>query len=474
MKKTPTRALLITAVTVTLLLLSVVGLILFRPGTEYVTVTFETAGGAAIAPLRVAKGATLALPAAEKEGKTFRAWYYDEALTDKAPDSIRVTKDITLYARFGVTLTFDTQGGTPVSPVIYDEEAMFGSPAASYKTGFVFLGWFYDPGCTRKVWENDIFTSAATVYAGFSNEAGGTLRRTESVKGVSETPEIEITAADLQLHDGNLAEYISAVGADGDTVRLVCRPVSEGRYALRPYGTLQPGETYFVKALSSATSFVSVDGRSVGNADELSLVIYREAREVIEKKESRHVRNTDLAGYEENIYSYMDGELEKPVNRLIIRTDTPFAVGSLLTVGEADTPADGDYIGKIISAKTETMQFVIGGEIFSGVFAILEVITPNVDDVYGDLDIYGTGQAQLEGYISLSAEEVAQNVEDNEGMTRLREAVVQAVAQSQAVTEYAATLKTDAEKQIFMAALAGFSFEKPHVKVRISGTQLAF
>lgn len=64
MKKTPTRALLITAVTVTLLLLSVVGLVLFRPGTGYVTVTFETAGGTAIAPLRVVKGATLALPAA--------------------------------------------------------------------------------------------------------------------------------------------------------------------------------------------------------------------------------------------------------------------------------------------------------------------------------------------------------------------------------------------------------------------------
>ncbi len=72
------------------------------------------------------------------------------------------------------------------------------------------------------------------------------------------------------------------------------------------------------------------------------------------------------------------------------------------------------------------MQYTVGTELKIDEFTIIDVITPNVDDVYLDLDIYDEKQAMLEGYITLSPETVAENVENNEGIVMLKTAVREA------------------------------------------------
>ena len=53
------------------------------------------------------------------------------------------------------------------------------------------------------------------------------------------------------------------------------------------------------------------------------------------------------------------------------------------------------------------MQYVVGSDIKEDEFYVLDVVTPNVDDVYYDIDIYGEAQAPLEEYINLSPETIA-------------------------------------------------------------------
>ena len=48
-----------------------------------VTVTFVTNGGNEIAPITLKKGEKLTLPTAEKEGRVFADWYYDESFYER-------------------------------------------------------------------------------------------------------------------------------------------------------------------------------------------------------------------------------------------------------------------------------------------------------------------------------------------------------------------------------------------------------
>ena len=124
----------------------------------------------------------------------------------------------------------------------------------------------------------------------------------------------------------------------------------------------------------------------------------------------------------------MDAGLEKDVNRITARTNKEIKVGSIVTIGESGDEEDDDYICKVISARKDKMQYYVGSNLLEAEFVIMEVVTPNVDDVYADIDVYGERQAQLEGYISLSAETVADNVEKNEGVVMLKNAVKNAIS----------------------------------------------
>ena len=75
--------------------------------------------------------------------------------------------------------------------------------------------------------------------------------------------------------------------------------------------------------------------------------------------------------------------------------------------------------------------------------------------------------------IKLSAETVAENVEKNDGVVMIKNAVRNAVAQSPTVASYANALP-EAEKTAVFAAIASFEFQKPKVKIDIKGTVLAF
>ncbi|WP_337983581.1 InlB B-repeat-containing protein [Lysinibacillus sp. C5.1] len=119
------------------------------------TMTFHTNGGTAVAPILATYGEKATAPTAPtKTGYTFAGWYKDATLTNKwdfATES--VTEDTTLYGKWDAnsyTMTFHTNGGTTVAPILatYGEKAT--APTAPTKTGYTFAGWYKDATLTNK------------------------------------------------------------------------------------------------------------------------------------------------------------------------------------------------------------------------------------------------------------------------------------------------------------------------------------
>ena len=170
-------------------------------------------------------------------------------------------------------------------------------------------------------------------------------------------------------------------------MEFICKPQTENgaekknEFVIESANGLTEGEVYFIKALSTSVKILGVDGNDVEEADEVTVTVFKEEREIIIKNPAKHIRGNKLAGLEEEVYTYIDGGLEKQVNRMVVKTDEIIAEGDILTVGEGEDSADDDDICKVIAAKRATMQYVVGNEIFTDEFLVLDVVTPNADDV---------------------------------------------------------------------------------------------
>ena len=138
------------------------------------TVTFNTNGGTPVPDHQeLAAGAKVTkAPPVYSAGFGFAGWYSDPGYTnlwDFATDT--VTSNITLYAKWDTpsyTVTFDTNGGTPVPG---NQELSAGTkvvePASITKPGSAFSGWYSDAGLTQ-LWDfhgDTIGTANLTLYA---------------------------------------------------------------------------------------------------------------------------------------------------------------------------------------------------------------------------------------------------------------------------------------------------------------------
>ena len=104
---------------------------------EY-TITFNTNGGTTIAAITQDYNTAVQAPAnPTKEGHTFKQW-------DKAIPATMPAENITITAEWDInqyTITFDTDGGSAVAPITQDYGTAVVAPANPTKSGYTFTGW---------------------------------------------------------------------------------------------------------------------------------------------------------------------------------------------------------------------------------------------------------------------------------------------------------------------------------------------
>ena len=102
------------------------------------TITFDTAGGSAVASITQDYGTAITAPAnPTREGYTFIGW-------DKAIPATMPAENMTITAKWKVnqyTITFDSNGGSEIAPITQDYGTVIAAPANPTREGYTFIGW---------------------------------------------------------------------------------------------------------------------------------------------------------------------------------------------------------------------------------------------------------------------------------------------------------------------------------------------
>ena len=102
------------------------------------TITFDTAGGSAVASITQNYGTAITAPAnPTRKGYTFIGW-------DKAIPATMPAENMIITANWKVnqyTITFDSNGGSEIAPITQDYGTAITAPADPTREGYTFIGW---------------------------------------------------------------------------------------------------------------------------------------------------------------------------------------------------------------------------------------------------------------------------------------------------------------------------------------------
>ncbi len=134
------------------------------------TVAFDPQGGSPVPSQSITSGTLATEPAPPiRTGYTFGGWYKEpECTTVWVFESDTITNNVTLFAKWIInyTVTFDSQGGSPVPSQSITSGTLATEPVPPIRTGYAFSGWYKESGCTTAwVFGSEIITNNVTIYA---------------------------------------------------------------------------------------------------------------------------------------------------------------------------------------------------------------------------------------------------------------------------------------------------------------------
>ncbi|MDD4210980.1 MAG: InlB B-repeat-containing protein [Clostridia bacterium] len=133
------------------------------------TITFDSAGGSAVAPITQNYGTSVSQPTnPAKAGYSFDKWILN---SNPYIFTIMPSQNITLVATWielaatEYTIIFDSNGGSVVTSIVEEEGNLISAPTAPTRTGYTFNNWFSDASLTT-LYVFDIMPSQnMTLYA---------------------------------------------------------------------------------------------------------------------------------------------------------------------------------------------------------------------------------------------------------------------------------------------------------------------
>lgn len=238
-------------------------------------VTFDTAGGSAVASQSVTGGRTAVKPADPvREGYTFGGWYMDSALTAAYDFALPVTGNLTLYAKWDTVssvtckVVFQTNGGNAITEQTVRTGEKVTKPEDPVKSGFEFAGWYTD-SFLKKTYDFDVaVTQDITLYARWRNTGNGSAGGSTYVPSTNPSPS-----------PSPIVYTVTFDSNGGSTV--ASQTVTAGEKAVKPEDPAREGYTFAGwfedEALSKAFDFsASLSSSLTLYAKYIPLVIYYE------------------------------------------------------------------------------------------------------------------------------------------------------------------------------------------------------
>ncbi len=92
---------------------------------------------------------------------------------------------MTIYAQWKeipvaqkVTLTFETNGGSALAPIVFEKGSLIGVDHSTTKSGYTFGGWFTDAEFKNAVTNETVITENMTIYAKWNKNPDAVLPAT--------------------------------------------------------------------------------------------------------------------------------------------------------------------------------------------------------------------------------------------------------------------------------------------------------
>ncbi|WP_411348353.1 InlB B-repeat-containing protein [Paenibacillus sp. WLX2291] len=135
-------------------------------------VSFDTGGGPSMPNTAVSYGEPLAeLSPPARTGYTFAGWYSDAAHTQRFNFQSLITGPTALYAAWTInryTVTFDSNGGVPISSQQLDYGSTVSQPTMPTRTGYDFTGWYKDAQTSDPFdFAQTVLSDSLDLYAGW-------------------------------------------------------------------------------------------------------------------------------------------------------------------------------------------------------------------------------------------------------------------------------------------------------------------
>ncbi|MFF2876518.1 InlB B-repeat-containing protein [Gottfriedia sp. NPDC057991] len=131
--------------------------------------SYVSNGGSTVPAQTANYNSVVNLPKPTKTGYTFAGWYKDATLKTPVGNSVTLTSNITLYAKWNIntyTVKFNSNGGSSVTSKTAIYNATISQPKSPTRKGYAFIGWYKDAaGNVAWNFAKDRVTANTTIYA---------------------------------------------------------------------------------------------------------------------------------------------------------------------------------------------------------------------------------------------------------------------------------------------------------------------
>ncbi|PEJ58265.1 hypothetical protein CN692_08265 [Bacillus sp. AFS002410] len=132
-------------------------------------VSYVSNGGSTVPTQTANYNSVVNLPKPTKTGYAFAGWYKDASLKTPVGNSVTLTNNITLYAKWNIntyTVKFNSNGGSSVASKTATYNGAISQPKSPTRKGYTFLGWYKD-AAGKVTWNftKDHITANTTIYA---------------------------------------------------------------------------------------------------------------------------------------------------------------------------------------------------------------------------------------------------------------------------------------------------------------------